>query len=64
MREVQPEIYDDGTGDYLQRYIKFSEDHNATLELFGRYPHRNHILGRESTPEEKEYLANAAKYAS
>ena len=64
VKERSHEIYTDGTGDYLQRYIKFSQDHNATIELFGRYPHRNHILGRESTQAEKEYLANAAKYAS
>lgn len=24
---------------------------------FGRYPHRNDILGRESTPQEVEFLA-------
>ncbi|KAI9783852.1 MAG: hypothetical protein M1816_001153 [Peltula sp. TS41687] len=31
-------------------------DHSQLIERFGRYPHRNKPLGRESTPEEKEYL--------
>jgi uncharacterized protein (DUF924 family) len=26
------------------------------MERFGRYPHRNEVLGRSSTPEELEYL--------
>jgi len=30
--------------------------HKAVIERFGRFPHRNDILGRESTPEEKEFL--------
>ncbi len=31
--------------------------HHAVIERFGRFPHRNAILGRESTPEELEFLA-------
>jgi len=30
--------------------------HYEIIERFGRYPHRNKILGRESTPEEIEFL--------
>lgn len=30
--------------------------HRAIIERFGRYPHRNAILGRESTPEELAFL--------
>jgi len=30
--------------------------HKAIIERFGRYPHRNSILGRESTDEEIEFL--------
>jgi uncharacterized protein (DUF924 family) len=30
--------------------------HKAIIERFGRFPHRNAILGRESTPEEVEFL--------
>lgn len=31
--------------------------HYEVIEKFGRFPHRNKILGRENTPEEEEYLA-------
>ncbi|HLT27994.1 MAG TPA: DUF924 family protein [Zeimonas sp.] len=30
--------------------------HHEIVERFGRFPHRNPILGRESTPEEIEFL--------
>jgi len=30
--------------------------HSAIIERFGRYPHRNETLGRESTTEEIEFL--------
>ncbi|WP_448191427.1 DUF924 family protein [Azospirillum sp. sgz301742] len=36
--------------------IEFAERHRAIIERFGRFPHRNAILGRESTPEELEFL--------
>ena len=36
--------------DYAQR-------HHDVIARFGRFPHRNAILGRESTPEEVEFLA-------
>ncbi|KAL8788405.1 MAG: hypothetical protein Q9195_007284 [Heterodermia aff. obscurata] len=41
---------------YVERGIGFEERHKVILEKFGRYPHRNQVLGRESTAEEKEYL--------
>jgi uncharacterized protein (DUF924 family) len=31
--------------------------HQAIINRFGRYPHRNAILGRESTPEELAFLS-------
>ena len=33
--------------------------HVDILEQFGRYPHRNELLNRESTAEELEFLATA-----
>lgn len=35
----------------------FELKHKAIIDRFGRYPHRNAILGRPSTPEELEFLA-------
>lgn len=37
--------------------LKWARRHLDVIELFGRFPHRNGILGRESTPEEIEFLA-------
>ena len=35
---------------------KFWQDHTKVIRQFHRYPHRNEILGRESTEEELEFL--------
>ena len=37
--------------------LDYALRHRAVIEKFGRFPHRNAILGRENTPEEEEYLA-------
>ncbi len=34
----------------------FELQHKAIIDRFGRYPHRNAILGRESTEEELAFL--------
>lgn len=34
----------------------FARRHEAIVERFGRYPHRNAVLGRASTPEEEAFL--------
>lgn len=36
--------------------LSFELKHKMIIDRFGRYPHRNHILGRQSTPEEIEFL--------
>ncbi|MBD2167379.1 DUF924 domain-containing protein [Calothrix membranacea FACHB-236] len=36
--------------------IKYAFRHMEIIERFGRFPHRNSILGRPSTPEEIEFL--------
>ncbi len=35
---------------------QFELRHKAIIDRFGRYPHRNQILGRTSTPEELAFL--------
>lgn len=35
---------------------EFELKHKAIIDRFGRYPHRNEILGRQSSPEELEFL--------
>jgi len=36
--------------------LDFERRHKAIVDRFGRYPHRNAVLGRASTPEEIEFL--------
>lgn len=38
--------------------MKFEEDHLKVIRQFNRYPHRNKLKGRESTPEEIKWLAD------
>ncbi|MAK90614.1 MAG: hypothetical protein CMI13_05180 [Oleibacter sp.] len=40
----------------LEANLASEHKHLAILQRFGRYPHRNKILGRESTAEETEFL--------
>ena len=35
---------------------RYAVAHHGIIERFGRFPHRNAILGRDSTPEETEFL--------
>jgi uncharacterized protein (DUF924 family) len=42
---------------YVDNSIKFARMHADVIEQFGRFPHRNAILGRTSTPEEEAFLA-------
>ena len=36
--------------------VEYAVGHREIVERFGRFPHRNAILGRETTPEEAEFL--------
>ena len=40
----------------LESNYRFAQHHYSIVERFGRFPHRNKILGRESTEAEVEYL--------
>jgi uncharacterized protein (DUF924 family) len=41
----------------LTESVDFNRKHLDVIARFGRFPHRNAVLGRPSTPEELEYLA-------
>ena len=54
--------------EYLNNNIKILNDmknyidlHHDVIKRFGRFPKRNHLLNRESTPEELDYILNEAK---
>jgi len=42
--------------DGLEFNLDFELKHKAIIDRFARYPHRNTLLGRESTSEEVEFL--------
>ena len=41
----------------LEKSLASERKHLAILDRFGRYPHRNAVLGRPSTPEEMAFLS-------
>ena len=46
----------------LQETAQYAQTHAAIIRRFGRFPHRNRILGRVSTPEEFAYLKEAKDF--
>lgn len=46
----------EGTKKFLEGYNKSAKEHREILDRFGRYPHRNGALGRQSTDEEKRFM--------
>ena len=40
----------------LQNMLDYAQRHHDVVQRFGRFPHRNEILGRQSTAEEVEFL--------
>ena len=42
--------------------VEYAVRHMRVIEQFGRFPHRNKILGRESTPAEETFLKTVGKY--
>jgi len=40
----------------LHENVKFAKHHRSIVERFGRFPHRNKILGRQSSQQELDYL--------
>ncbi|HEY8380655.1 MAG TPA: DUF924 family protein [Microvirga sp.] len=44
----------EGLGD--PEVMKWATHHHAVIKRFGRFPHRNTLLGRETTPEEARFL--------
>lgn len=48
--------------DAMQKMLEFSNKHRDIIVQFGRYPHRNEVLGRESSPEELEFLKEGMRF--
>lgn len=41
----------------MENNLNFERRHKAIIDRFGRYPHRNAVLGRTSTAEELAFLS-------
>jgi len=54
IHERAMELYQSSPG--LETELGFEVKHKVIIDRFGRYPHRNKVLGRESTAEEEEFL--------
>lgn len=46
----------------LKDNLHWAKHHRGIVQRFGRFPHRNAILGRESTPEELVYLQSGEAF--
>ena len=44
------------------QWTAFAVAHRNVIERFGRFPHRNHVLGRISTPEDLKAIAEGAAW--
>jgi uncharacterized protein (DUF924 family) len=45
----------------LNGFLSYARDHRQVVHRFGRFPHRNRTLQRESTAEEETYLRDGGK---
>ncbi|MEC3948418.1 DUF924 family protein [Sphingobium sp. HWE2-09] len=50
----------EGAGD--EHWIHFARQHHATILRFGRFPHRNAVLGRDTLPQEADAVAEGASW--
>ena len=46
--------------EYFENSIGHAREHRDVVHRFGRFPHRNAVLGRDSTPEEQRHLDGGA----
>ena len=49
----------DALREEAEAVLDFASGHRKIVYRFGRFPHRNKILGRASSPEEDAFLASA-----
>lgn len=54
-QKASVKLFGDRTGSEM--YLDYARRHQAVIERFGRFPHRNAVLGRTPTPEEEKWLA-------
>lgn len=50
------DLFDETADADTGKFLKYAIGHAEVIERFGRFPHRNVILGRESSDDEREWL--------
>lgn len=58
LRDATPE----GSRHLTGGYLRYAQQHRDILTRFGRFPHRNTVLGRASTPEELAFLEHGPTF--
>ncbi len=48
--------------DFAKKTLDYARDHLGAIRQFGRFPHRNAVVGRVSTDDEKEWLAEGGGF--
>jgi uncharacterized protein (DUF924 family) len=56
------ELYCSLTAALDEEATEYGREHRDVVARFGRFPHRNEVLGRTCTAEELEYLKDAERY--
>ena len=63
--DLVAKILEDCADDWIE-FVRDSHDffvsHRETIERFGRFPHRNMVLGRESTEAERQFLEQSSTF--
>lgn len=57
---MRDELVDPQPRERVEQGLAFAERHREVVRSWGRFPHRNAVLGRESTPAERDFLQNAS----
>ena len=47
---------------WCEGLVFYAHKHRDLIKLFGRFPHRNQVLQRDDTPEERAWLAEHSNY--
>ena len=48
--------------DMAEGFLNYAVGHREIIRRYGRFPHRNAVLGRQSTDDEQRYLATASGF--
>jgi uncharacterized protein (DUF924 family) len=64
--QTYEQLVEEGKGHAFEAMLgggaEYASKHRDIIAGFGRYPHRNDAMGRQSTPEEIEYLKTAERF--